>query len=93
MLICATINRLRSEAGEVSIDTSFLAMHSKRCLKNDGLGNFQFHFNRSTGGDNTLFNIDSKTGDITSKAALDSGAATDTAVTGSTAGDTFMILK
>ena len=41
----------------------------------------------ATGGDNGLFNIDPKTGKITSKAALDAGAATDTNGNGSTAGN------
>ena len=51
------------------------------------LGSFSFTSTASTGGDNTLFNIDKKTGEITSKAALDFETATDTAGSGSTAGD------
>ena len=54
---------------------------------NDGLGTFSLTTTGSTGGDNSLFNIDPKTGKITSKAALDAGAATDTNGNGSTAGN------
>lgn len=76
-----------AEAGEVSIDTSLFSTAFKDVFKNDGLGEFSLTTTGSTGGDNSLFNIDSKTGTITSKAALDAGAASDTNGNGSTAGN------
>ena len=64
------INRLPSfEAGQVSINTSLFSDAFKGVFKDDGLGSFSFTSTASTGGDNTLFNIDKKTGEITSKAA------------------------
>ena len=76
-----------AESTEVSVDTSLFSTAFKDAFKNDGLGVFSLTTTGSTGGDNTLFNIDPKTGKITSKAALDAGAATDTNGNGSTAGD------
>ena len=76
-----------AEAGEVSIDTSLFSTAFKDVFKNDGLGEFTLTTTGSTGGDNSLFNIDSKTGTITSKATLDAGAASDTNGNGSTAGN------
>ncbi|MDA7586742.1 flagellin [Alphaproteobacteria bacterium] len=76
-----------AESTEVSIDTSLFSTAFKDVFKNDGLGVFSLTTTASTGGDNTLFDIDPKTGKITSKAALDAGAATDTNGNGSTAGD------
>jgi flagellin len=75
------------EGTEVSIDTSVFSTAFKDVFANDGLGTFSFTATGSTGGDNGLFNIDPKTGKITSKAALDAGAATDTNGNGSTAGN------
>ena len=75
------------EGTEVSIDTSVFSTAFKDVFANDGLGTFSFTTTGSTGGDNGLFNIDPKTGKITSKAALDAGAATDTNGNGSTAGN------
>ncbi|MFL2845638.1 MAG: flagellin [Candidatus Puniceispirillaceae bacterium] len=75
------------EGTEVSIDTSVFSTAFKDVFANDGLGTFSFTTTGSTGGDNGLFNIDPKTGTITSKAALDAGAATDTNGNGSTAGN------
>ena len=76
-----------AEATEVSIDTSLFSTAFKDVFKDDGLGVFSLTTTASTGGDNALFDIDPKTGKITSKAALDAGAATDTNGNGSTAGD------
>ena len=76
-----------SEATEVSIDTSLFSDAFKEVFKNDGLGDFSFTTTAGTGGDNSLFNIDPKTGKITSKAALVAGSATDTGSNGSTQGD------
>ena len=76
-----------SEGTEVSIDTSVFSQDFKDTFKDDGLGAFSFTATGTTGGDNSLFNIDTKTGKITSKAALSQGAATDTAVNGSNALD------
>jgi flagellin len=76
-----------SEATEVSIDTSLFSDAFKEVFKNDGLGDFNFTTTAGTGGDNSLFNIDPKTGKITSKAALVAGSATDTGSNGSTQGD------
>ena len=75
------------EGTEVSIDTSVFSTAFKDVFANDGLGTFSLTTTGSTGGDNSLFNIDPKTGKITSKAALDAGAATDTNGNGSTAGN------
>ena len=75
------------EGTEVSIDTSVFSTAFKDVFANDGLGTFSLTTTGSTGGDNDLFNIDPKTGKITSKAALDAGAATDTNGNGSTAGN------
>ena len=75
------------EATEVSIDTSVFSTAFKDVFANDGLGTFSLTTTGSTGGDNSLFNIDPKTGKITSKAALDAGAPTDTNGNGSTAGN------
>ena len=75
------------EGTEVSIDTSVFSTAFKDIFANDGLGTFSLTTTGSTGGDNSLFNIDPKTGKITSKAALDAGAATDTNGNGSTAGN------
>jgi len=75
------------EATEVSIDTSVFSTAFKDVFANDGLGTFSFTTTGSTGGDNGLFNIDPKTGKITSKAALDAGSPTDTNGNGSTAGN------
>jgi flagellin len=75
------------EGTEVSIDTSVFSTAFKDVFADDGLGTFSFTATGSTGGDNGLFNIDPKTGKITSKAALDAGAATDTNGNGSTAGN------
>ena len=75
------------EGTEVSIDTSVFSTAFKDVFANDGLGTFSLTTTGSTGGDNSLFNIDPKTGKITSKAALDTGAATDTNGNGSTAGN------
>jgi flagellin len=75
------------EGTEVSIDTSVFSTAFKDVFANDGLGTFSLTTTGSTGGDNGLFNIDPKTGKITSKAALDAGAATDTNGNGSTAGN------
>ena len=76
-----------AESTEVSVDTSLFSTAFKDAFKNDGLGEFSLTTTGSTGGDNTLFDIDTKTGKITSKAALDAGAAADTNANGSTAGD------
>ena len=76
-----------SEATEVSIDTSLFSDAFKEVFKNDGLGDFNFTTTAGTGGDNSLFNIDPKTGKITSKAALVAASATDTGSNGSTQGD------
>ena len=75
------------EGTEVSVDTSVFSTAFRDVFTNDGLGTFSFTSTGSTGGDNGLFNIDAKTGKITSKAALDAGAATDTNGNGSTAGN------
>ena len=75
------------EGTEVSIDTSVFSTAFKDVFANDGLGEFSLTTTGSTGGDNGLFNIDTKTGKITSKAALDAGSATDTNGNGSTAGN------
>ena len=75
------------EGTEVSIDTSVFSTAFKDVFANDGLGTFSLTTTGSTGGDNSLFNIDPKTGTITSKAALDAGAPTDTNGNGSTAGN------
>ena len=75
------------EGTEVSIDTSVFSTAFKDVFANDGLGTFSLTTTGSTGGDNSLFNIDPKTGKITSKAALDAGAPTDTNGNGSTAGN------
>ena len=75
------------EGTEVFIDTSVFSTAFKDVFANDGLGTFSLTTTGSTGGDNSLFNIDPKTGKITSKAALDAGAATDTNGNGSTAGN------
>ena len=76
-----------AESTEVSLDTSLFSSAFKDVFKNDGLGEFSLTATGSTGGDNNLFDIDPKTGKITSKAALDASAATDTNGNGSTAGD------
>ncbi|MDB2469753.1 flagellin, partial [Alphaproteobacteria bacterium] len=76
-----------AESTEVSVDTSLFSSAFKDVFKNDGLGEFSLTTTGSTGGDNTLFDIDPKTGKITSKAALDASAATDTNGNGSTAGN------
>jgi flagellin-like hook-associated protein FlgL len=76
-----------SESTEVSIDTSLFSDTFKEVFKNDGLGDFNFTTTGGTGGDNSLFNIDPKTGKITSKAALVAASATDTGSNGSTQGD------
>jgi len=75
------------EAGQVSVNTSLFSDAFKEIFKDDGLGSFDFTSTASTGGDNTLFNIDKKTGEITSKAALDFENPTDTAGSGSAAGN------
>ena len=75
------------EGTEVFIDTSVFSTAFKDVFANDGLGTFSLTTTGSTGGDNSLFNIDPKTGKITSKAALDAGAPTDTNGNGSTAGN------
>ena len=75
------------EGTEVSVDTSVFSTAFKDVFANDGLGTFSLTATGSTGGDNSLFDIDAKTGKITSKAALDAGAATDTNGNGSTAGN------
>ena len=76
-----------AESTEVSVDTSLFSTAFKDVFKNDGLGEFSLTTTGSTGGDNNLFNIDPKTGKITSKAKLDASAATDTNANGSTAGN------
>ena len=76
-----------AEAAEVSVDTSLFSDAFKEVFKNDGLGKFELTTTASTGGDNSLFNIDPKTGKITSKAAISAGSATDTNTNGSVAGD------
>ena len=76
-----------AESTEVSVDTSLFSTAFKDAFKNDGLGEFSLTATGSTGGDNNLFNIDPKTGKITSKAKLDASAATDTNANGSTAGN------
>ena len=76
-----------AESNQVSVDTSLFSTAFKDVFKNDGLGEFSLTTTGSTGGDNNLFNIDPKTGKITSKAKLDASAATDTNANGSTAGD------
>ena len=76
-----------AESTEVSVDTSLFSSAFKDVFKNDGLGEFSLTATGSTGGDNALFDIDPKTGKITSKAALDASAATDTNGNGSTAGN------
>ena len=76
-----------AESTQVSVDTSLFSDAFKEAFKNDGLGEFSLTTTGSTGGDNNLFNIDPKTGKITSKAALDASAATDTNANGSTAGN------
>ena len=75
------------EGTEVFIDTSVFSTAFKDVFANDGLGTFSLTTTGSTGGDNSLFNIDPKTGKITSKAALDAAAPTDTNGNGSTAGN------
>ena len=76
-----------AESTQVSVDTSLFSTAFKDVFKNDGLGEFSLTTTGSTGGDNNLFDIDPKTGKITSKAALDASAATDTNGNGSTAGN------
>jgi flagellin len=76
-----------AESTEVSLDTSLFSAAFKEAFKNDGLGEFSLTTTGSTGGDNNLFDIDPKTGKITSKAKLDASAATDTNANGSTAGN------
>ena len=76
-----------AESTQVSVDTSLFSDAFKEAFKNDGLGEFSLTTTGSTGGDNNLFDIDPKTGKITSKAALDASAATDTNGNGSTAGN------
>ena len=76
-----------AESTEVSVDTSLFSAAFKDVFKNDGLGEFSLTTTGSTGGDNNLFDIDPKTGKITSKAKLDASAATDTNGNGSTAGN------
>ena len=72
------------EGTEVSISTGLFSTAFKDAFANDGLGTFSFTATGSTGGDNGLFNIDAKTGKITSKAALVQGTPTDTNNAGST---------
>ena len=74
-----------AEAAEVSIDTSVFSTAFKDIFKDDGLGTFSLTSTAGTGGDNALFTIDTKTGKLTSKAALDAAAATDTNGNGSVA--------
>ena len=76
-----------AESTEVSVDTSLFSTAFKDVFKNDGHGEFSLTTTGSTGGDNNLFDIDPKTGKITSKAKLDASAATDTNANGSTAGN------
>jgi flagellin len=76
-----------AESTKVSVDTSLFSAAFKEAFKNDGLGEFSLTATGSTGGDNNLFDIDPKTGKITSKAKLDASAATDTNGNGSTAGN------
>ena len=76
-----------AESTQVSVDTSLFSTAFKDVFKNDGLGEFSLTTTGSTGGDNSLFDIDPKTGKITSKAKLDASAATDTNGNGSTAGN------
>ena len=76
-----------AESTQVSVDTSLFSDAFKEAFKNDGLGEFSLTTTGSTGGDNNLFDIDPKTGKITSKAKLDASAATDTNGNGSTAGN------
>ena len=76
-----------AESTQVSVDTSLFSDAFKEAFKNDGLGEFSLTATGSTGGDNNLFDIDPKTGKITSKAALDAGSATDTNGNGSIAGN------
>ena len=75
------------EGTEVSVDTSVFSTAFRDVFTNDGLGTFSLTSTGSTGGDNGLFDIDPKTGKITSKAALDAGSPTDTNGNGSTAGN------
>ena len=72
------------EGTEVSISTALFSTAFKDAFANDGLGTFSLTATGATGGDNSLFNIDAKTGKITSKAALDQANPTDTATAGST---------
>ena len=78
-----------AEATEVSIDTSLFSVAFKDVFQDDGLGKFEFTTTAGTGGDNTLFNIDAKTGEITSKASLIAASASDTNSNGSAAGDSI----
>jgi flagellin len=75
------------EAGQVTIDSALFSNDFKDVFKNDGLGYFEFTSTGTTGGDNGLFEIDRKTGQIKSKAALDFETPTDTAGNTSTAGN------
>ena len=70
----AANQEVAAKGEQVSIDTSVFSTAFKDVFANDGLGTFSLTTTGSTGGDNSLFNIDPKTGKITSKAALDAGA-------------------
>ena len=75
------------EAGTVKIDTSVFSQDFDDFFKIDSLGEFSLTSTVSTGGDNGLFEINQKTGDITSKAGLDFDDPTDTNGNGSAATD------
>ncbi len=75
------------EAGQVTINSTLFSDDFKDVFKKDGLGYFEFTSTGTTGGDNGLFEIDRKTGQIKSKAALDFEIPTDTNGNTSTSGN------
>jgi flagellin len=72
------------EATSVEVDTSVWSTAFTTSFNTDSLGTFSFTNGGGTGGDNADFNLDSKTGKLTSKAAIVSG----TGGTGNSPGDT-----
>ena len=62
------------ECTSVVIDTNVWSSTFKDVFKTDSLGTFTFSTG-SSGGDNVDFDLDAKTGTLTSKAAIVSGAA------------------
>ena len=62
------------EATSVEVDTSVWSTAFTTSFNTDSLGTFSFTNSGGTGGDNAAFNLDPKTGKLTSKAAIVSGA-------------------